>query len=94
MKAISVTKSIQGIVMASLVRLQLFRMSGIFTLLFGATLTANANAHWLTIYERALTSSAHGDAISFDHAVRNFTIVKYCDESSRDTQLQYVWRVR
>ena len=31
--------------------------------------------------------------ISFDLAVRDF-IAKYCDESSRDTQLQYVRRVR
>ena len=50
--------------------------------------TANAKARWLTVYERALLSSTHGDEISFDF------IAKYCDESSRDTQLQYVWRVR
>ena len=60
--------------------------------LFGATLMANAKARWLTVYERALHSSAHGDEISFDFAVRDF-IAKYCDESSRDTQLQYVRRV-
>ena len=60
--------------------------------LFGHTLAANAKARWLTIYERALANFRNGNEISFNHAVRDF-IAKYCDESSRDRQLQYVRRV-
>ena len=60
--------------------------------LFGSTLTGNAKARWLNVYNRVI-QEINDDEDIFIRAQNEF-IAQYCDEDARDAQLQYVRTVK
>ena len=61
--------------------------------LFGSTLTGNAKARWLNVYNRVIQEIDDDEEDIFIRA-QNELIAQYCDEDARDAQLQYVRTVK